>query len=304
MLNNNTWPSLPLDEWAETYQTLHLWTQIVGKTRLALAPMQNHWWNTTLYVTSRGLGTSSMPDGSRTFDVEFDFIDHVLTIRTSDGRFAELPLVAQSVADFFTQYMELLRALGIHPRIWQVPQELADRTRFSDDTHHRSYDSDAAHRSWQAIVQADRLLTIFRGKFLGKCSPSHFFWGGFDMACTRFSGRSAPQHPGGNPYMADWVNREAYSHECISAGWWPGSVDGPVKEPAFYAYAYPEPAGCPDAKIRPAEAYYHPEAHLWVLPDESVRHANDRDARILEFFDSTYSVAADLGGWDRKALER
>lgn len=299
-----TWPSLPLDQWSDTYQTLHLWTQIVGKTRLSQAPMENHWWNTTLYVTSRGLGTSSMPDGNRTFDIDFDFIDHLLIVRTSDGETAKLPLVAQSVSDFFDKYMRLLDSLEIRPRIWQVPQEVPDRTRFSDDTHHRSYDPDAAHRAWQAFVQADRLLKNFRGKFLGKCSPSHVFWGSYDIACTRFSGNKAPPHPGGNPNMSDDVNREAYSHECISAGWWPGTVEGPVKEPAFYAYAYPEPAGCTDATIQPADAYYHPDMHIWVLPYESVRKADDRDARVLEFFESTYSVAADLGAWDRKALER
>lgn len=301
---HDTWPALPLDEWSDTYRTLHLWTQIVGKTRLALAPMENHWWNTTLNVTSRGLGTSAMPAGDRNVDIEFDFIDHVLIVRTSDGETAKLPLVAQSVADFFDQYMHLLHSLGIQPHIWQVPQEVPERTRFSEDTRNRSYDSDAARRSWLAFVQADRLLKQFRGNFLGKCSPSQLFWGSFDIACTRFSGRKAPVHPGGNPYMSDAVNREAYSHECISAGWWPGTIEGPVKEPAFYAYAYPEPPGCTDATIQPANAYYHPVMHIWVLPYESIRTADDRDARVLEFFESTYSVAADLGGWDRKALER
>jgi hypothetical protein len=298
------WPALPLEQWRDTYETLLRWTQIVGKTRLALAPFQNHWWHVTLYVTARGLGTSAIPVDARTFDIEFDFVDHSLIIRVSDGRMATMPLIAQSVADFYTHYMALLKAFDIHPRIWPVPVEIADRTRFTDDIAHHSYDADAAQQWWRAISEADRLLKEFRSGFLGKCSPSHFFWGGFDLACTRFSGKKAPVHPGGIPNTPDFVTREGYSHECISAGWWAGTPDGPVSEPAFYAYAYPEPAGCATAKVQPDGCYYHPDMHIWVLPYDAVRNAENRDAMVLDFFASTYAAAADLGMWDRTALER
>jgi len=298
------WPLLPLEQWEKTCDTLQLWTQIVGKTRLKLAPMQNHWWHVALYVTARGLGTSPIPHGDRTFEVDFDFVDHQLLVRTSDGKTETLPLVPQTVADFYSRYLALLRSLGVGPKIYPVPNEVQNPLPFDKDEVHRSYDPDAVRRFWRALVQADRVLKEFRGRFLGKCSPVHFWWGSFDMACTRFSGRAAPPHPGGLPNLPDWVTREAYSHECISAGFWPGNGGGPVREPAFYAYAYPEPPGCPEATIRPAEASYHPAMREWILPYEAVLRAPSPDALLLDFLVSTYETAARLGGWDRAALER
>jgi hypothetical protein len=300
------WPRLSLEEWSSTQTTLHRWAQIVGKTRLALSPMQNHWWQVVLYVTARGLTTSPIPrpNGVGTFEVDFDFIDHALVVRTSDGETRTIPLVARTVADFFAEYLSTLRSLGIEVRLWPVPAEMPDTTRFTEDRVHASYDAGAAQRCWRILVHADRALKEFRGRFIGKSSPSHFWWGGFDIACTRFSGRPAPRHPGGIPNIADWVTREAYSHECISAGWWPGAVGSPVTEPAFYAYSYPEPAGCDVAPIQPASAYYHPDLHEWILPYESVRAAQDPERELLEFLQSTYQAAADLAKWDRTALER
>jgi uncharacterized protein DUF5996 len=298
------WPQLALGEWQDTYATLHRWTQIVGKTRLALAPMQNHWWQVTLYLTARGLGTSPMPYRGRSFEIELDFVDHLLIARTSEGVTRTLPLVPQSVAEFYREYVAMLRSLGIQPKIWPVPSELADATPFTDDRIHASYDADAAQRCWRILAQTDRVLKEFRGRFIGKCSPSHFWWGGFDLACTRFSGRRAPPHPGGIPNVPDYVTREAYSHECYSAGWWAGSLGGPVEEPAFYAYAYPEPAGCPEASVRPASARYDSSMREWILPYKALRTARDPDLALLEFLQSTYDVVADLGAWDRAALER
>jgi len=299
-----TWPPLPLESWAETCDTLQLWTQIVGKTRLALAPMQNHWWQVALYVTARGLGTSPIPERDRAFEIELDFVDHRLLARASDGRTGSFPLAPQTVADFYRRYQELLRSLGIEARIRPVPNEVANPLPFDQDDLHRSYDAEAARRFWRILVQADRILKEFRGRFLGKCSPVHFWWGSFDLACTRFSGRPAPPHPGGVPNLPDRVTREAYSHECISAGFWPGNGGGPVREPAFYAYAYPEPAGCSEAPIRPAEAAYHPGLHEWILPYEAVRRSSSPDALVLDFVTSTYETAARLGRWERNALER
>jgi len=298
----STWPRLPLAAWRDTYATLHRWMQIVGKTRLSLAPMQNHWWNVTLYLTPRGLGTSAMPAGDRAIDVEFDFVDHQLVLRTTDRPPMTLALTAKPVAAFYREYLDALATLDVHPYLWPVPVEVADTLRFDEDQIHRSYDPDAANRCWRALAQADRVFKIFRGRFLGKSSPSHFWWGSFDLACTRFSGRRAPTHPGGVPNCPDYVTREAYSHECISVGWWPGS-EGSVAEPAFYAYAYPEPAGCSAASIAPAGAYYHTGLHEWILPYERLRTAADPDAAVLAFCDSTYTTAATLGGWDH-SLER
>jgi hypothetical protein len=299
-----SWPPLALGDWRDTYATLHRWTQIVGKTRLALAPMQNHWWQAALYLTARGLGTSPIPYRERSFEVELDFLDHALVVRTSDGGTRTLPLAPRSVADFYREYVALLRALDIEPRIYPVPRELPDATPFVEDHAHASYDADAAHRCWRVLAQADRVLKEFRGRFLGKSSPSHFWWGAFDLACTRFSGRRAPPHPGGIPNCPDYVTREAYSHECISAGWWPGTPGSPVAEPAFYAYAYPEPPGSPAAPVRPEAAFYHTTMREWILPYDAVREAPNPDAALLEFLQSTYDAAADRGGWDRAALER
>jgi hypothetical protein len=300
----DSWPRLELNDWQDTYATLHRWLQVVGKTRLGLAPSQNHWWHVALYVTARGLGTSAIPYADRNFQIDFDFIDHVLLIETSDGRRTEIALAPRSVADFFAEYKGVLEWLDIHPKIWPVPVELEDATPFALDRAHHSYDPGAAERCWRALMQVDRVLKTFRSGFIGKCSPSHLWWGAFDIACTRFSGRRAPQHPGGIPHTPDFVTREAYSHECISAGWWPGSPGGPVAEAAFYAYAYPEPAGCPTAVIGPGEAGYNLELREWILPYEAVRASRDPDAMVLEFLESTYAAAATLGGWDRSALER
>jgi len=299
-----TWPTLPLDEWAETYETLHRWIQIVGKTRLVLAPMQNHWWHCTLYLSARGLDTSPIPYGDRNLEIEFDFIDHLLVARTADGETRSMPLVSQTVADFFRDYMAMLGSLGIEPKIYPRPVEIVDATPFAEDRLHATYDADAAQRFWRVLTQADRLLKKFRSRFIGKSSPSHFWWGGFDLACTRFSGRRAPPHLGGPPNTPEYVNLEAYSHECISAGFWPGGVGTSVTEPVFYAYAYPEPAGCPEAAVLPGGTEYNMEWREWFLPYERVRTSPDPDAAVMEFLDSTYSAAADLGDWNRAQLER
>jgi hypothetical protein len=301
---SEAWPPLPLASWEPTCDTLQLWTQIVGKTRLAQAPMQNHFWQATLYLTARGLSTSPIPYEERTFETEFDFLGHRLIVRTSDGRQETLPLEPRTVADFYRGYLGMLRSLDVPAKVRHpTPNEVAKAIPFDADTVHASYDQGAAGRFFHALVQADRLLKEFRGRFSGKCSPVHFFWGSFDLACTRFNGRPAPRHPGGIPNLPDRVTREAYSHECISAGWWPGNGGGPVREAAFYAYAYPEPAGCPQAPIRPAEAAYHPGLHEWILPYEAVRRSSSPDALVLDFFESTYEAAATLGGWDRRTLE-
>ncbi len=297
------WPALPLAGWQDTYATLHRWLQIVGKTRLRLAPMQNHWWHSALYLTARGIGTSPIPFEADAFEVELDFIDHVLVVRTSRGESRSIALRPRSVADFFDEYRAVLESIGVRARIWPVPVELADTLPFDEDHTHASYDRDAAHTSWRVLAQCDRVFKTFRAGFLGKSSPSHLWWGSFDLACTRFSGRGAPVHPGGVPNCPDYVAREAYSHECISVGWWPGTLGG-FAEPAFYAYAYPEPPGCTTAEVSPDGAHYHPELREWILPYERVRGASDPDAALLAFCDSTYSVAADLARWDRAALER
>jgi hypothetical protein len=296
------WPALPLDAWRETKETLHLWTQIVGKVRLALAPMVNHWWQVPLYVDARGLTTSAMPYRDGAVEARFDFVDHMLHVETSAGGARQVALAPRSVADFYHETMAALAALGVDVRIRPRPVELADVIPFDRDEIHGAYDADAARRFWRVLVQADRVLHEFRGDFLGKCSPVHFWWGSFDLSCTRFSGRLAPPHPGGVPNCPDYVTREAYSHECISAGWWPGG--GVVDEPAFYAYAYPEPAGCATAPIRPAAGGYQPQLGEWILPYDAVRTAADADSTLLAFLDSTYDTAATLGGWDRAALER
>ncbi len=300
----NGWPPLPLETWHDTRDTLHLWTQIVGKTRMALAPTVNHWWQVPLYLSARGLTTSRIPYRDGGFSAEFDFIDHRLVVERDDGRSWTTPLAPRSVADFYRDYMAGLRSLDIEVRIWPMPVEIPNAIPFTDDRQHASYDRAAAERFWRALAHAARVLEIFRGRYLGKSSPVHFFWGSFDLACTRFNGERAPLHPGGAPGVANWVMQEAYSHKCISAGWWPGSIGAPVAEPVFYAYAYPEPAGCATAVIRPEAALYHGVMKEWVLPYETARIAVDPDRAVLEFFQSTYEAAATLGGWDRAALER
>jgi hypothetical protein len=298
------WPSLPLAEWNDTRDTLHRWLQIVGKTRLALAPPINHWWHVTLYPTAHGLTTSPMPHDGRLLEVEFDFINHKLAVGTSEGVTRVMPLVPRPVADFYREYTSLLQSLGTPVRIWPVPSEMEDQLRFTEDRQHQSYDAEAANRCWTILSQASRVIQQFRGRFLGKCSPVHVFWGAFDLACTRFSGRPAPTHPGGVPHLPDRVAREAYSHECISAGWWPGNLSGPVTEPAFYAYSYAEPRGFADARVRPEAAYYNLDLKEFVLPYDAVRAAARPDEMLLEFLQTTYEAGADLGGWDRQALER
>ena len=300
--SNGTWPALPLDHWRETKDTLHLWTQIVGKVRLALAPMVNHWWQVTLYVDARGLTTSAMPYGGGAVEVRFDFLSDSLRIETSTGSTRTVALAPRSVADFYNDTMSSLRALGVDVHIRPRSVELADVIRLDEDKVHRAYDADAARRFWRVLMQVDRVLHEFRSAFLGKCSPVHFWWGSFDLSCTRFSGRRAPRHPGGVPNCPDYVTREAYSHECISGGWWPGG--GVVDEPAFYAYAYAEPTGCAAAPIEPKGARYDTTLREWILPYEAVRTAGDPDATLLAFLRSTYATAATLGAWDRASLER
>jgi len=299
---SETWPPLPFDAWSDTCATLHMWTQIIGKIRLARAPMVNHWWQVVLYVTSRGLTTSPIPDGQRTFQIDFDFVDHRLVVTTSTGSRTELPLASRSVADFYADVMAALRALGIEVRIWTRPVEVEDPIPFERDRQHAAYDPEQARRFFTALTHADRALQRARSTFLGKCSPVHFFWGSFDLAFTRFSGRRAPPHPGGIPSVADWVVREAYSHECASCGFWPGG--GAVKEAAFYAYAYPEPSGFREFPIRPEQAWYSGEMREFILPYERVRTADDPDEMLFEFFQSTYEAAAERGGWNRSDLER
>jgi hypothetical protein len=299
---NAAWPALPLADWRDTFATLHMWTQIVGKTRLALAPMENHWWQTALYVTPRGLTTSAIHYGERAFAVDFDFIDHMLWVRASDGATRGLALFARSVAEFYAEYMAVLRALDLEVAIMPSPVEVQTAIPFAEDREHAAYDPDAARRWWQIVLQTDRVLKRFRGRFVGKASPVHFFWGSFDLAATRFSGRPAPRHGGGAPNCPDYVMVEAYSHECSSCGFWPGG--GPIAEPVFYAYAYPEPPGYAAHAVRPEGAYYHREMREFVLPYEVVRGASAPDELLVEFAQSTYDAAAEHGGWDRSALDR
>jgi hypothetical protein len=295
------WPELPTAAWRETYETLHLWTQIVGKIRLARTPWLNHSWHVTLYVTARGLTTSAIPDGMRSFQIDFDFIDHQLRISRSDGAARQFALAGKSVAGFYTAIMADLAELGIDISINETPNELQDPIRFSQDSRHASYDADAVRRFFQILCNADRVFKQFRTGFLGKASPVHFFWGSFDLAVTRFSGRRAPRHPGGVPHLPDAVALEAYSHEVSSAGFWPGS--GAIDYPAFYCYAYPEPAGFRTAKVRPGAAFFSEALGEFILPYDAVRTAAAPDQMLLEFLQSTYEAAANAAKWDRSALE-
>jgi hypothetical protein len=295
------WPELPVATWRDTYSTLHLWTQIVGKIRLSRAPWLNHSWHVTLYVTARGLTTSPIPDGARTFQIDFDFIDHALRISTSDGAMRQFALPGQSVASFYASVMAALAELGIHLVIDEMPNELPEPVRFSQDNQHASYDRDAVRRFFQILVNVDRVFKQFRTGFLGKASPVHFFWGSFDLAATRFSGRRAPRHPGGVPHLSDEVACEAYSHEESSAGFWPGS--GAIDYPAFYSYAYPEPAGFRATPVRPNAAFFSEALGEFILPYDAVRTAAQPDQALLEFLQSTYEAAANCAKWDRDALE-
>jgi Family of unknown function (DUF5996) len=296
-----SWPDLPLLSWRDSYATLHLWTQIVGKIRLALSPWLNHSWHVTLYVTGRGLSTSPIPHGARNFEIEFDFIDHVLRISVSDGATRQFALSGHSVASFYARIMADLAELGIHVTIDEMPNELPDPLRFTLDTSHASYDPEAGRRLFAILVNTDRVFKQFRTGFLGKASPVHFFWGSFDLAVTRFSGRRAPRHPGGVPSLPDAVACEAYSHEVSSAGFWPGG--GAIEYPAFYSYAYPEPAGFRSTRVQPDAAFFSEAVGEFVLPYDAVRTAVDPDKALLEFLQSTYEAAANAAKWDREALE-
>jgi hypothetical protein len=296
-LNQQSWPELPLEAWQDTYTTLHMWTQIVGKVRLALSPRINHWWEVALYVNSRGLTTSAIPYGDRIFEVQFDFIDHKLIIQTSWGSSKTLVLRPQSVADFYAEFMAALRLLGVAVKIWTMPCEVPNPVHFESDTQHHSYDPECAHRFWQVLIRCENVFEEFRAGFIGKDSPVHFFWGSFDLCVTRFSGRRAPERPG-----ADSITREAYSHEVISAGFWPGG--GEIKGPAFYAYAAPEPAGLAEQPVLPAAAFYHPQMKEFLLMYDDVRRAASPRQALLSFLQSTYEAGANLAHWDRKELER
>jgi hypothetical protein len=299
-VDDKLWPALPFPEWKETCATLHMWTQIVGKVRLALAPWTNHSWHVTLYLTARGLTTSPIPFGAGAFEIRFDFVAHELRLLTSEGRLKVIALAPQTVAQFYHAVTEALRDLGIDVRIGMTPNEVEDAIPFDQDNKHASYDPEYANRFWRVLLQSDRIFKEFRAEFCGKCSPVHFFWGSFDLAVTRFSGRRAPQHPGGVPHLPDAVTREAYSHEVSSLGFWPGNEMMP--EPIFYSYAYPEPKGFPDAKVQPAAATYNAQLKEFVLPYEAVRQAAAPDQALLDFARSTYDAASTLGNWDRAAL--
>ena len=295
------WPELPTAEWRDSYDTLHLWTQIVGKIRLVRSPWLNHSWHVALYVTARGLTTSPIPDGRRSFQIDFDFIAHDLRISTSDGGQRRFALAGQSVASFYKAVMAALGELGVDVAIDETPNELPEPVKFSQDTSHASYDPNAVGRLFQILVNADRLFKQFRTGFLGKASPVHFFWGSFDLAVTRFSGRRAPRHPGGVPNLPDAVACEAYSHEECSAGFWPGS--GAVDYPAFYSYAYPEPPGYRATRIRPDAALFSEALGEFILPYDAVRTAADPDQALLEFLQSSYEAAANCAKWDHESLE-
>jgi Family of unknown function (DUF5996) len=297
----NRWPPLPYDEWKDTCTTLHLWTQVVGKIRLAKAPLINHWWQVPLYVTCRGLTTSPIPHDRCSFQIEFDFVDHQLRIDVSDGRSESVGLGPRPVADFYSEVMGKLRGLGVDVRIWTMPVEISEAIRFEQNHQHAAYIPEHAHRFWRVLVEADRVLTMFRACFLGKVSPVHFFWGACDIAVTRFSGRRAPLHPGA-PGLALSVAREAYSHEVSSCGFWPGN--GGLGQAAFYSYAYPEPPSFAHAPVRPSAAFYSRDLREFILPYKEAWQGADPDKAVLEFLQSTYEAAAELGKWDRRALER
>jgi len=295
--SNEILPALPFDSWKDTQATLHMWSQVIGKVRLKLCPLVNHWWNVPFYVTARGLTTSAMPYDDGDVEVLFDFIEHKLRIETTGGATRALALKPQSVAEFYRSFMATLAELGVDVKIWTMPCEIPDPIPFEKDTVHKSYDAEAAHQFWHILVWVDSALKEFRGGFIGKASPVHFFWGSFDHAATRFSGRRAPERPG-----ADFVTREAYSHEVSSAGFWFGGGD--IKGPAFYSYAAPEPPGFAEQRVRPQAAFYHPQLKEFLLMYDDVRAADSPKDKLMEFLQSTYEAAAVCGKWDRKSLER
>ncbi|HXZ26884.1 MAG TPA: DUF5996 family protein [Terriglobales bacterium] len=295
------WPALPFASWRDTWATLHMWLQMVGKARLALTPLVNHWWNVALYLTPRGLTTSAMPCGERALEIEFDFLDHQLHLRASNGSARDLALAPRSVADFYREFLAALKSMGAEVKIWTVPVEIPDPIPFDRDTVHAAYDSQAAHNFWRILLSSGAVLEQFRARFLGKCSPVHFFWGGCDLAVTRFNGRRAPERQDADPILRK-IMREAYSHEVLSAGWWPGSLQFP--DPAFYAYAAPEPAGFAQQPVRPRQAAYNKDLGEFILLYEDMRRAASPSATLMEFLESTYEAGANLGQWDRAALER
>jgi hypothetical protein len=299
--SSNPWPALPFTEWQDTAITLHMWTQIVGKIRLTLSPWINHSWHVTLYVTSRGLTTSPIPHGVGTFEINFDFIGHRLLIDTSDGDQRTIELKPRSVADFYRAVINALDELCVPVTVNKLPNEIENPIPFDEDEEHRSYDRDYANCFWRVLVQSDRVFKEFRSRFCGKCSPVHFFWGSFDLAVTRFSGRSAPPHPGGVPHLPDAITREAYSQEVSSLGFWPGNAAAPT--PIFYSYAYPEPSGFAEAKVQPAAAFYESKLREFMLPYDAVRTAEKPDEVLLDFAQSAYDAASVLGRWDRDALQ-
>jgi hypothetical protein len=301
MAADEAWPALPLERWKDTCETLHLWTQIVGKVRLELTPWLNHSWHVTLHLSARGLVTPPIPLPGRDLAIEFDFIDHVLWLRTSDGHFRQVMLRPVSVTQFYAEVMQALAELGVEVRINEMPSEIPGAVRFSADHAHAAYDPDYANRHFRVLAATHRVFSHFRTGFLGKASPVHFFWGSFDLAVTRFSGRGAPRLTSHTPGLPDAVGREAYSHEVSSVGFWPGG--GPVDYPAYYSYAYPEPEGFAKAAVRPTQAFYFKDFGQFILPYDAVRTANDPEATLMSFLQSTYDAAADLGKWDRKALE-
>lgn len=298
----SAWPALPLEEWSDSCDTLHMWTQIVGKIALAQSPLVNHWWQASLRVTPRGLSTLPLPHGQRTFQIAFDFAENQLRIKSSDGTEGSVELAPRTVADFYGEVMRTLESMGLGVRIWTTPVEVADLTPFERDTRHASYDPEYVRRFCQILGQADRVFSEFRSAFVGKVSPVQFFWGGFDLAVTRFSGRRAPEYTGGAFNVARRVMEEAYSHEVSSLGFWPGG--GAVSYPAFYSYALPEPAGFAEASVRPSGAFFSKDLGEYLLPYDEVRKAGDPDRALMEFAQSTYEAAANLGRWDRAALER
>jgi hypothetical protein len=298
--SSSCWPALRLGEWKDTYATLHMWTQIVGKIRLELTPKVNHWWNVPLYVSPHGLNTSMIPYGDRQFDMEFDFLEHKLVIRTTDPKTISVPLAPRSVADFYHEVMSALRSLGIEVHIWKMPVEVPNPIPFDQDTVHAAYDGAHAQRFWRILLSVDDVFKMFRSRFVGKSSPVHFFWGSFDLAVTRFSGRRAPERNEADPVLRK-IMREAYSHEVISAGWWPGSGD--IAEAAFYCYAAPGPSGFAEQRVRPREAFYHAGLGEYLLMYDDVRRAKSPSAALLEFLQSTYEAGATTGKWERGALE-
>jgi hypothetical protein len=296
-MNNETWPELPWSAWSQTAETLHMWTQIVGKTRLALTPLQNHWWNVPLYVTAHGLSTSAMAYGDDVLDIEFDFLTHELRMRLGSGKNESLALKPKSVAEFYREYLERLQALGVSVKIWPMPVEIQNPIRFDLDTEHKSYDPEYAHRFWQVLAHAEKVFRAWAPGFMGKVSPVHFFWGSFDLAVTRFSGRPAPPREG-----ADSIQREAYSHEVISAGFWPGN--GGYGEAAFYCYSAPVPDGLSEEKISPTGAFWDKNLGEYLFKYDDMRHQSSPGDALLEFIESAYSAAADAAKWDRKLLDR